>query len=137
MDSAKLISKNNLTTIHNKRSRGNSQITYYWTLERFIETTQMEFEYDEFPSSSEFDKPTSELKATLLTMLNSGTAFDFHYEPKEKDFLSIRKDNNNNVFINFILENGLWVEEEFTGTLRNQVEDNYETIKTGEIRLNN
>jgi len=135
--SYQLILKANFPIIPNKKSRKNKHRQFYtWTLERFVPRPRQtkSFVMDVFPSSSE---PTGIqlIKADFIQAINQQHLFDFENEPKERDYLSIKSDDNTDVYLHLIYLNNTWQEEQFLNTLRDVHLDNYYLFAEGKLEL--
>lgn len=132
-----LILKNNFPIIPNKKSRKNKHRQFYtWTLERFVPRPKQppSFVMDVFPSSSE-PMGIQLIKTDFIQAINTHTPFDFDYETKQRDYLSIKSDDNADVYLNLIHLDNHWQEEQFLGALRSVHSDSYYLFAEGRLMI--
>ena len=112
--------------------KAKSKVKYYWILETIIGKKDASDDYFEgFEQSSSEKDYLQEIKDEIIEKINSESIFNFDFEPKEGDYLSIKSNVKKNEYLNLIYLNNHWIEEVFSCTLRECDTDIYTTIKTG------
>ena len=112
--------------------KAKSKVKYYWILETVIGKKDASDDYFEgFEQSSSEKDYLQEIKDEIIEKINSESIFNFDFEPKEGDYLSIKSNVKKNEYLNLIYLNNHWIEEVFSCTLRECDTDIYTTIKTG------
>ena len=112
-------------------SKKNSK--YYWVLETVTgktEVTETQEEEDYLMVSSETGF-IQNIKEEIIEKINAENVFNFDFEPKEGDYLSIKNNLRKKEYLNLIFMNNLWVEEIYMCSYRDCEGDIYSTIKTG------
>ena len=71
------------------------------------------------------------IKEEIIEKMNAENVFNFDFEPKEGDYLSIKNNLRKKEYLNLIFMNNLWVEEIYMCSYRDCESDVYTTIKTG------
>ena len=134
MNELQLIVKDNWKGIPNRNNRQNkTRKIYSWKLERFSHNVKVDFEIDFFPSSSAI-RGIQLLKNDILKEINSKNIFDFHYEPMERDFLSIKNLKDPEEYLWLIFLNGNWIEEKYLYSERNYT-DKYDEVENGFVEI--
>lgn len=129
-----MIAKKNWKAIPYRNNRQNKTLKIYsWKLERFSHSQRGDFEIDIFPSSSEV-RGIQLLKNGILKEINSKNIFDFHYEPIERDFLSIQYLKDRHEYLCLIFLNGSWIEEKYLYSERNYF-DIYNELESGFVEV--
>lgn len=113
------------------QSKKNSK--YYWVLETITgkNDTSAEFDEDDFQMISSETGFIQNVKEEIIEKINSENVFNFDFEPKEGDYLSIKNNLRKKEYLNLIFMNNLWVEEIYMCSYRDCEGDVYTTIKTG------
>lgn len=112
-------------------SKKNSK--YYWVLETVTgksEVTETQEEQDYLMVSSETGF-IQNIKEEIIEKINAENVFNFDFEPKEGDYLSIKNNLRKKEYLNLIFMNNVWVEEIYMCSYRDCEGDIYSTIKTG------
>ena len=113
------------------QSKKNSK--YYWVLETITgknEVTEQTEEDDYLMMSSETGF-IQNIKEEIIEKINSENVFNFDFEPKEGDYLSIKNNLRKKEYLNLIFMNNIWIEEIYMCSYRDCEGDVYSTIKTG------
>lgn len=113
------------------QSKKNSK--YYWVLETITRKndTSAEFDEDDFQMISSETGFIQNVKEEIIEKINAENVFNFDFEPKEGDYLSIKNNLRKNEYLNMIFMNNLWIEEIYMCSYRDCEGDIYTTIKTG------
>lgn len=113
------------------QSKKNSK--YYWVLETITgkNDTSAEFDEDDFQMISSETGFIQNVKEEIIEKINAENVFNFDFEPKEGDYLSIKNNLRKKEYLNLIFMNNLWVEEIYMCSYRDCEGDVYTTIKTG------
>lgn len=113
------------------QSKKNSK--YYWVLETITgkNDTSTEFDEDDFQMISSETGFIQNVKEEIIEKINAENVFNFDFEPKEGDYLSIKNNLRKKEYLNLIFMNNLWVEEIYMCSYRDCEGDVYTTIKTG------
>lgn len=113
------------------QSKKNSK--YYWVLETITgkNDTSTEFDEDDFQMISSETGFIQNVKEEIIEKINAENVFNFDFEPKEGDYLSIKNNLRKKEYLNLIFMNNLWVEEIYMCSYRDCEGDIYTTIKTG------
>ncbi|WP_265427904.1 hypothetical protein [Chryseobacterium sp. YIM B08800] len=113
------------------QSKKNSK--YYWVLETITgkNDTSAEFDEDDFQMISSETGFIQNVKEEIIEKINAENVFNFDFEPKEGDYLSIKNNLRKKEYLNLIFMNNLWVEEIYMCSYRDCEGDIYTTIKTG------
>jgi len=112
-------------------SKKNSK--YYWVLETVTgknEVTEQTKEDDYLMVSSETGF-IQNIKEEIIEKINAENVFNFDFEPKEGDYLSIKNNLRKKEYLNLIFMNNAWIEEIYMCSYRDCEGDIYTTIKTG------
>ncbi|UOE38819.1 hypothetical protein [Chryseobacterium oryzae] len=114
-----------------KQSKKNSK--YYWVLETITgkNDTSTEFDEDDFQMMSSETGFIQNIKEEIIEKINAENVFNFDFEPKEGDYLSIKNNLRKKEYLNLIFMNNLWVEEIYMCSYRDCEGDVYTTLKTG------
>lgn len=113
------------------QSKKNSK--YYWVLETITgkNDTSTEFDEDDFQMISSETGFIQNIKEEIIEKINTENVFNFDFEPKEGDYLSIKNNLRKKEYLNLIFMNNVWVEEIYMCSYRDCEGDVYSTIKTG------
>lgn len=113
------------------QSKKNSK--YYWILETITgkNNTSTEFDEDDFQMISSETGFIQNVKEEIIEKINAENVFNFDFEPKEGDYLSIKNNLRKKEYLNLIFMNNVWVEEIYMCSYRDCEGDVYSTIKTG------
>ncbi|OBW41427.1 hypothetical protein AB670_02222 [Chryseobacterium sp. MOF25P] len=113
------------------QSKKNSK--YYWVLETITgkNDTSTEFDEDDFQMIGSETGFIQNVKEEIIEKINAENVFNFDFEPKEGDYLSIKNNLRKKEYLNLIFMNNLWVEEIYMCSYRDCEGDVYTTIKTG------
>ncbi|MFL9833613.1 hypothetical protein [Chryseobacterium terrae] len=113
------------------QSKKNSK--YYWILETITgkNDTSTEFDEDDFQMISSETGFIQNVKEEIIEKINAENVFNFDFEPKEGDYLSIKNNLRKKEYLNLIFLNNIWVEEIYMCSYRDCEGDVYTTIKTG------
>lgn len=112
-------------------SKKNSK--YYWVLETVTgksEAKEQTEEEDYLMVSSETGF-IQNIKEEIIEKMNAENVFNFDFEPKEGDYLSIKNNLRKKEYLNLIFMNNSWTEEIYMCSYRDCEGDVYSTIKTG------
>ncbi|WP_209390429.1 MULTISPECIES: hypothetical protein [unclassified Chryseobacterium] len=114
-----------------KQSKKNSK--YYWVLETITgkNDASTEFDEDDFQMMSSETGFIQNIKEEIIEKINAENVFNFDFEPKEGDYLSIKNNLRKKEYLNLIFMNNLWVEEIYMCSYRDCEGDVYTTLKTG------
>lgn len=114
-----------------KQSKKNSK--YYWVLETITgkNDASTEFDEDDFQIMSSETGFIQNIKEEIIEKINAENVFNFDFEPKEGDYLSIKNNLRKKEYLNLIFMNNLWVEEIYMCSYRDCEGDVYTTLKTG------
>jgi hypothetical protein len=113
------------------QSKKNSK--YYWVLETVTgknEVKEQTKEDDYLMVSSETGF-IQNIKEEIIEKINAENVFNFDFEPKEGDYLSIKNNLRKKEYLNLIFMNNAWIEEIYMCSYRDCEGDIYTTIKTG------
>ncbi|MEG1590841.1 hypothetical protein [Chryseobacterium sp.] len=113
------------------QSKKNSK--YYWVLETITgkNDTSTEFDEDDFQMIGSETGFIQNVKEEIIEKINAENVFNFDFEPKEGDYLSIKNNLRKKEYLNLIFMNNLWIEEIYMCSYRDCEGDVYTTIKTG------
>lgn len=113
------------------QSKKNSK--YYWVLETITgkNDTSTEFDEDDFQMIGSETGFIQNVKEEIIEKINSENVFNFDFEPKEGDYLSIKNNLRKKEYLNLIFMNNVWIEEIYMCSYRDCEGDIYTTIKTG------
>ena len=111
------------------QSKKNSK--YYWILETITGKNENAEESDDYELTSSETGYIQYIKEEILETINADNVFNFDYEPKEGDYLSIKNNLRKQEYLNLIFLNGSWKEEVYMCSLRECDTDVYTTMKTG------
>ncbi|MBW3523096.1 MULTISPECIES: hypothetical protein [unclassified Chryseobacterium] len=113
------------------QSKKNSK--YYWVLETITgkNDTSTEFDEDDFQMISSETGFIQNVKEEIIEKINAENVFNFDFEPKEGDYLSIKNNLRKKEYLNLIFMNNVWIEEIYMCSYRDCEGDIYTTIKTG------
>lgn len=113
------------------QSKKNSK--YYWVLETITgkNDTSTEFDEDDFQMISSETGFIQNVKEEIIEKINAENVFNFDFEPKEGDYLSIKNNLRKKEYLNLIFMNNVWIEEIYMCSYRDCEGDVYTTIKTG------
>ncbi len=124
----KILLEEKILVSHSKKSS-----RYYWILETVTGKT----EFTKTSEEEDFQEASSEIgyiqnvKEEIIEKINSENVFSFQFEPKEGDYLSIKKNLRKSEYLNLIFINNKWIEEIYACSYRDCNGDIYTTIKTG------
>ncbi|WP_435524269.1 hypothetical protein [Chryseobacterium indoltheticum] len=93
------------------QSKKNSK--YYWVLETITgkNNTSTEFDEDDFQMISSETGFIQNVKEEIIEKINAENVFNFDFEPKEGDYLSIKNNLRKKEYLNLIFMNNVWTEE--------------------------
>jgi hypothetical protein len=113
------------------QSKKNSK--YYWVLETITgkNDTSTEFDEDDFQMIGSETGFIQNIKEEIIEKINAENVFNFDFEPKEGDYLSIKNNLRKKEYLNLIFMNNAWIEEIYMCSYRDCEGDIYTTIKTG------
>ena len=113
------------------QSKKNSK--YYWVLETITgkNDTSTEFDEDDFQMIGSETGFIQNVKEEIIEKINVENVFNFDFEPKEGDYLSIKNNLRKKEYLNLIFMNNVWIEEIYMCSYRDCEGDIYTTIKTG------
>ncbi|MBD3906634.1 hypothetical protein NAL32_20360 [Chryseobacterium sp. Ch-15] len=113
------------------QSKKNSK--YYWVLETITgkNDTSTEFDEDDFQMIGSETGFIQNVKEEIIKKINAENVFNFDFEPKEGDYLSIKNNLRKKEYLNLIFMNNVWIEEIYMCSYRDCEGDIYTTIKTG------
>ncbi|WP_175621475.1 hypothetical protein [Chryseobacterium schmidteae] len=113
------------------QSKKNSK--YYWVLETITgkNDTSTEFDEDDFQMIGSETGFIQNVKEEIIEKINAENVFNFDFEPKEGDYLSIKNNLRKKEYLNLIFMNNVWIEEIYMCSYRDCEGDVYTTIKTG------
>ncbi|MBO6184426.1 MAG: hypothetical protein J6O88_07000 [Chryseobacterium sp.] len=113
------------------QSKKNSK--YYWVLETITgkNDTSTEFDEDDFQMIGSETGFIQNVKEEIIEKINAENVFNFDFEPKEGDYLSIKNNLRKKEYLNLIFMNNVWIEEIYMCSYRDCEGDIYTTIKTG------
>lgn len=112
-------------------SKKNSK--YYWVLETVTGKSEAkeQTEEDDYLMVSSETGFIQNIKEEIIEKMNAENVFNFDFEPKEGDYLSIKNNLRKKEYLNLIFMNNNWVEEIYMCSYRDCEGDVYSTIKTG------
>lgn len=113
------------------QSKKNSK--YYWVLETVTGKNEVkeQTEEDDYLMVSSETGFIQNIKEEIIEKINAGNVFNFDFEPKEGDYLSIKNNLRKKEYLNLIFMNNAWIEEIYMCSYRDCEGDIYTTIKTG------
>lgn len=112
-------------------SKKNSK--YYWVLETITGKSEAkeQTEEDDYLMVSSETGFIQNIKEEIIEKMNAENVFNFDFEPKEGDYLSIKNNLRKKEYLNLIFMNNVWIEEIYMCSYRDCEGDVYSTIKTG------
>lgn len=113
------------------QSKKNSK--YYWVLETVAGKNEVkeQTEEDDYLMVSSETGFIQNIKEEIIEKINAENVFNFDFEPKEGDYLSIKNNLRKKEYLNLIFLNNAWIEEIYMCSYRDCEGDIYTTIKTG------
>lgn len=113
------------------QSKKNSK--YYWVLETITgkSVVKEQTEEDDYLMVSSETGFIQNIKEEIIEKINAENVFNFDFEPKEGDYLSIKNNLRKKEYLNLIFMNNTWIEEIYMCSYRDCEGDIYTTIKTG------
>lgn len=113
------------------QSKKNSK--YYWVLETVTGKNEVkeQTEEDDYLMVSSETGFIQNIKEEIIEKINAEKVFNFDFEPKEGDYLSIKNNLRKKEYLNLIFMNNAWIEEIYMCSYRDCEGDIYTTIKTG------
>ncbi|MFY1047729.1 hypothetical protein [Chryseobacterium sp. GP-SGM7] len=113
------------------QSKKNSK--YYWVLETVTGKNEVkeQTEEDDYLMINSETGFIQNIKEEIIEKINAENVFNFDFEPKEGDYLSIKNNLRKKEYLNLIFMNNIWVEEIYMCSYRDCEGDVYSTIKTG------
>ncbi|OCK53359.1 hypothetical protein BA768_02130 [Chryseobacterium sp. CBo1] len=113
------------------QSKKNSK--YYWVLETVAGKNEVkeQTEEDDYLMVSSETGFIQNIKEEIIEKINAENVFNFDFEPKEGDYLSIKNNLRKKEYLNLIFMNNAWIEEIYMCSYRDCEGDIYTTIKTG------
>ncbi|MGD1319884.1 hypothetical protein [Chryseobacterium sp. 2R14A] len=113
------------------QSKKNSK--YYWVLETVTGKNEVkeQTEEDDYLMVSSETGFIQNIKEEIIEKINAENVFNFDFEPKEGDYLSIKNNLRKKEYLNLIFMNNAWIEEIYMCSYRDCEGDIYTTIKTG------
>ncbi|KFF00106.1 hypothetical protein IX39_05440 [Chryseobacterium formosense] len=113
------------------QSKKNSK--YYWVLETVTGKNEAkeQTEEDDYLMVSSETGFIQNIKEEIIEKINAENVFNFDFEPKEGDYLSIKNNLRKKEYLNLIFMNNAWIEEIYMCSYRDCEGDIYTTIKTG------